>query len=122
MLPKKHPMARRRKSLPVPKELVDMVKDQVPSGILPDYIKAVYLFKVPRYTVEQSHTYVDILVALGATVSEALFTSLLVSHKLNHDMVIKNATWAKHTPITNETLNRLERQLFNAMHYQVYIK
>ena len=122
VLPKRHPLARRRRSLPVPTELVDMVKEDIPKEFMPEYIKAVYLFKVPKYTVAQSKVYVDILLHHGASMAEALFTALLVAHKLHHDMVIRNAIWSKHTPIDNATLNKWERVLYAHMDYKVYLK
>lgn len=122
VLPKRHPQARRRRSLPVPNEMVDMVKDDIPSALIPEYIKAVYLFKVPKYTVLQSKRYVETLVQNGATMTEALFTSLLVAHKLHHDLVIRNATWAKHTPVACHLLNKWERVLYADMNYQVYLR
>eukprot|EP00834_Sanchytrium_tribonematis_P004786 NODE_254_length_11700_cov_0.671580.p10 type:complete len:144 gc:universal NODE_254_length_11700_cov_0.671580:6415-6846(+) len=121
VLPKKHPFAKRRKSVPVPCELVELLKSHVSSDILPDVIKLVYLFKVPRPTVELAIQYLDFYSKVETTERERVMASVLISHKVNHDLVIKNAMWSKYAEVSTKRLTELERQLLQKLQFSVYV-
>ena len=121
VLPKRHPQARRRKSVPVPCELVELLKEHIDSELLPNAIKLVYLFKVPRPSVELAIAYFNVLLSVPATDDERLMASLLVAHKVNHDLVIKNSMWSKYSEIGTARLTELERELLKKLDFSVYI-
>eukprot|EP00835_Amoeboradix_gromovi_P006971 NODE_969_length_2691_cov_0.184028.p1 type:complete len:145 gc:universal NODE_969_length_2691_cov_0.184028:1701-2135(+) len=121
VLPKKHSLSRRRKSIPVPCELVELLKDNFSSDLIPEAIKLVYLFKVPRPTVELALEYFKILIMADCTDKERIMTSLLVAHKVNHDLVIKNSMWAKYCGVKTARLTEIERYLLKKLNFSVYL-
>ena len=121
VLPKKHPSARRRKSVPVPCELVELLKENIASELLPNSIKLVYLFKVPRPSVELAIEYFKVMQSIEGTDDERIMVSLLVAHKVNHDLIIKNSMWSKYAEIETLRITELERYLLQELNFEVFI-
>eukprot|EP00834_Sanchytrium_tribonematis_P007893 NODE_797_length_3840_cov_0.211708.p4 type:complete len:144 gc:universal NODE_797_length_3840_cov_0.211708:488-919(+) len=121
VIPKKHPFAKRRRSVPVPCELVELLRPHVSSNILPDVIKLVYLFKVPRVSLELALQYLNVYQQVDSTERERVMASILISHKVNHDLVVKNAMWSKYANVSTARLNELERTLLYKLDFSVYV-
>ena len=121
VLPKKHPQAKRRKSIPVPCELVLLFKDQISPELLPNAIKLIYLFKVPRPSVILAIEYYKMLLTIPATDNERIMSAILIAHKVNHDLIIKNSMWSKYSDIDTKRLTQLERQLLLKLNYSVFL-